>query len=406
MDPLSRAAQELVRQLAEAWRETALVRLVAPASHRTYLLRSLRLFEWAPDNHWPLCVVEAPAGDAEHVAQAAADKVIADYAELRRAFAEEGVPLAEVQASVAGEDSWRRLQRVVEQAGAALAGTGMVAGLALAVVPAPHGDRRTIGRIAGRLRSWPERAQVRVGLWCDADELAEVIPAAARFGLDEAALREFCSEQTERQIGSGPPEEALVQRHLLVAAEAARRDDVPAAKRAYEAAGAELERQGKRAEAAVVQIALGGLSFGLGDANAALAYFDVAAAQGEATGQSVIASQAHLGAAGCLFAGQAYADAAVRYRAAASAGPDALGIEALRMAGVAHAKLGEREAAAEAWQAAVDRASGMTPQARAQTSWKQAGEALLELLQRRGLTAQYEHLYSVVNGEADRAGGG
>jgi hypothetical protein len=218
MDPLSRAAQELVRQLAEAWRETAHVRLVAPAIHRTYLLRSLRLFEWAPDNRWPLCVVEPPAGDAEHVAEVAADKVIADYAELRRAFAEEGVPLAGVEANVAGEDSWQRLQRVVERAGEALADTGMVAGLALAVVPPPHGERRTSARIAERLRGWPERVNVRVGLWCEADELAEVIPAAARFGLDEAALHEFCREQTERQIGSGPPDEALVQRHLRVAA--------------------------------------------------------------------------------------------------------------------------------------------------------------------------------------------
>lgn len=396
----------MVRQLAEAWRGTAHVRLVAPANHRTYLLRSLRLFEWAPDNRWPLCVVELPAGDAEHGAQIAADRLIADYAELRRAFAEEAVPLAEVAARVAGEDSWQRLRRVVEQAGEALAGTGMVAGLALALVPPAHGERRTLARLAERVRSWERREDVRVGLWCDADELSEVMPEAARFVLDEAALHDFCREQTERQIAAGPPEEALVQRHLLVAAEAARRDDVPAAKRAYEAAGAALERQGKRAEAAVVHIALGGLSFGLGDAEAALGYFDRAAAQGEASGQAVITSQAHLAAAGCLFTARAYAEAAARYRAAARSGPDALGIEALRMAGVAHSKLGERDAAAEAWRAAVDRAGEMSPRERAQTSWEQAGEALLELLQRRGLTAQYEHLYALLNAEERRGDGG
>lgn len=403
MDPLTRAAQEFVRQLAEAWRGTAPVRLVAPADHRTHVVRSLRVFEWMPDNRWPLCLIEPPAGDVEAAGEAALERVAADVARLQRGFAEEGMVLEVPPVAEAG-DCWRRLQRFAAGVGEALARTGAVAGLAIALVP--QGDRRTRGWIAERLQGWPESPWVRVALWCEGEELAAVLPAAARFVLDEEALIDFCREQTERQIASEPPDVAMVHRHLLVASEAARRGDTPAAKQGYEAASTALEQQGRLAEAAVVQIALGGLSFGLGEAEAALGYFDRAAAHGEATGLPAIGSQAQLGAAGCLFAGRAYAEAAARYRVAARSGTEALCIEALRMAGVCHAELGERELAALAWQDAVDRAAGLPAHQRRQTSWKQAGEALLELLDRRGLTEQCEHLRSVLDGaEAGRAAG-
>lgn len=405
MDPLTRAAREFVRQLSEVWRRPAPVRLIAPECHRTHLLRSLRLFEWAPDNRWPLCLIELPADGIEALGEAAVARVLADLAELRRGLAEDGISLAEWPEVVG--DAWQRLERIVERAGEALARTGVVEGLALALVPAGESDRRMIRGIAERLRTWPERPHVRVALWCGEDDGAsESLPGAVVFALDEEALDDYVREQSERQIASEPPDEAAIHRSLLVASEAARRNDLAAAKQAYEAAGGALEGRGKLAEAAVIQMALGGLSFGLGDLAAALAHFDRAVGHGRSSGQAMIVSQACFGAAGALFASGEYSEAAARYRAAAGGAPESLRIEALRMAGAAHMKLGERDAAALAWQEAVDCAAGMPARSREQTSWRLAGEAMLEVLQKRGLAEQVEHLRAVLHDDGEVSGVG
>lgn len=403
MDPLTRAADDFTRQLSVSWRRAPVVRLVAPARDRSHLVRSLRLFEWSPDNRWPLCIVEAGIDDLDALASAARTQLLADLARLREGLAEDGIALVDL-ATVAdghGPEPMIRLSSFVDRAGVDLARTGVVAGIALAFVPAAPTSAKALRRLAAALAAWPERSHVRVGLAvADPTELAEVLPVGAAFDLDEAALHDYCQEQGERQAAKAPAAEASLRRHLLAASDAARRHDLEAARRAYLATSSELEARDKCAEAAVVHIALGGLVFGLGDSSPALDHFERAVSHGRAAEQPGVVSQAHLGAAGVLFARGDLQAAAVRYELAASCGgPDAVQIEALRMAGTCRLQLGDRDGAARAWQAAVTTASTLPEPARGQTTWKQAGEALFAHLQRKGLGAQAEHLRALLQAD-------
>lgn len=402
MDPLTRAAESFCRQLGEGWRRAPIVRLVAPAQHRSHLVGSLRLFEWAPDNRWPVCLVEAPADDLGELAEAARRQLLADLARLRKGLADDGITLADPAAfapePAPGLTSMAQLQHLADRAGEALARTGVVGGLALVFVPAATPDPKVLRRLAVTFAAWPERPHVRAAL--AATEHADVLPVAVRFELDDGALHDYCGQQSERQAAGAPPAEASLRRQFLTAADAARRNDLAAARDAYLTAAAELESQRRLVEAAVVHITLGGLAFGLADHRAALDHFDRALAHSADARQPAVLVQAHLGAAGVLFARGELAAAAARYELAASGGAtEVLRIEALRMAGTCHLELGDRNAAARAWQSAVTDASGLASAARAQTTWKQAGEALLAQLQRSGQTAQVAHLRALLQAE-------
>lgn len=404
MDPLTRAAENFTRQLSVDWRRAPVVRLVASVRHRSHLVRSLRLLEWSPDNRWPFCIIEAAVDDLDALAGAARTQLLADLARLREGLAEDGVAVVDL-ATVAdggqGLDPMTRLGSFIDRAGVELARTGVVAGVALAFVPAAPPAPKALRRLAAALAAWPERSHVRLGLAVtDPAELTDLLPVGAAFDLDEAALHDYCQEQGERQAAKAPPAEASLRRHLLAASDAARRHDLAAARRAYLAASSELEAQDRLAEAAVVYIALGGLAFGLKDGSAALDHFERAVSHGRTTDQPGVVAQAHLGAAGVLFAGGDLQAAAVRYELAASCGgPDAVRIEALRMAGTCRLQLGDRDGAARAWQAAVTTASALPEPARGQTTWKHAGEALLAHLQRKGLGAQAEHLRALLQAD-------
>lgn len=397
MDPLTRAAESFSRQLSDAWRHASVVRLVAPAQHRSHLVGSLRRFEWAPDNRWPLCLVEAPADDLDELAEAARRQLLADLARLRQGLTDDGISLDDP-----GDEPKlapaARLQHLVDRAGDALARTGVVAGLALAFVPAATPAPKVMRRLALALAAWPARPHVRAAL--AVAELADVLPAAAAFNLDDAALHDYCRQQGERQAAAAPPDEASLRRHFLAAADAARRNDLAAARQAYQAAAFQLESKHRLAEAAVVHIALGGLAFGLADQRAALEHFDRAVSHGAAADQPATLAQAHLGAAGVLFARGDIRAAAGRYELAArNATADVVRIEAWRMLGTCRLQLGDREGAAVAWSSAVTDASALPPSARAQTTWKQAGEALLAQLQRSGQTAQAVHVRALLQAE-------
>lgn len=403
MDPLTRAAQRFSGTLAERWRQAPLVRLVAAAHHRTHLVGGLRLFEWAPDNHWPLCLVEAAADDLAVLADAARTQLLADLARLRQGLADDGVALVDPAALAddVATDPLSRLRHLVLLAGEALARTGVLSGITLVFVPGAQPVPKVMRRLAVALAAWPERTDVRLAFTVDEPAtLADVVPVAAAFDLDDAALHDYCQQQGERQAAAAPPAEAAVRRQLLAAADAARRQDLAGARRAYQAACTELESQRRTTEAAVVHITLGGLAFGLQDERAALDHFERAVAHGTTVGQPAIAAQAHLGAAGVLFTRKDLAGAALRYELAArDAAPGPLRIEALRMAGTCHLQLGDRTAAADAWQAAVTDAGALPAEARVQTTWKQAGEALLAQLQRSGQAAQAAHLRALLQAD-------
>lgn len=405
MDPLTRAAQQFCRQLSEGWRRTPVVRLVAPAHHRSHLVGSLRIFEWAPDNRLPLCLVEAAADDLDALAEAARSQLLADLARLRLGLADDGIVLVEPAVievdSDQGLDPLSRLRSLVARAGGVLARTGVLAGLALVLVPADPPVPKVLRRLAVALAAWPVCPEVRLGLAVhEPSELAGVLPAAVAFELDDAALHDYCQVQGERQAAASPPAEVALRRHLLAATDAARRQDLSGARRAYLAACTELESQHRFAEAAVVHITLGGLAFGLKDDGAALSHFERAARHGTTVAQPAITAQAHLGAAGVLFSRVDLEGAARRYELAAGSAPSgALRIEALRMAGTCRLQLGDRVAAAAAWQAAVTDAGALPAAARVQTTWKQAGEALLAHLQRGGQHAQAAHLRALLQAD-------
>lgn len=407
MDPLTRAAQTFARQLAEDWRRAAAVRLVAPASHRTHLVRSLRLFEWSPDNRWPLCLVEAAADDLDSFAEAASRQLCADLVRLREGLAGDGVELGDPDALAidlsADIKPMARLWILLDRAGQMLARTGVAAGVAFAVVPVRPPAMKSQRHLAAALAAWPTRPHVRLALAVtEPDELVEVLPSATPFILDESALDDYCRQQGERQAAAAPPAEAALRRHFLAASDAARQNDLAAARRAYLAASVELERLDRIAEAAVVHITIGGLAFGLADGAAALTHFDRATAMGTTAGQLAVVAQAHLGAAGVLHTRGEFRDAARRYELAAdNGGPGALRIEALRMAGACRLRLGDHDAASRAWSAAVADAEALPAAARTQTTWKQAGESLMALLQRRGQTTQAADVQALLQaGEA------
>lgn len=400
MDPLTRAAEHFTSELTSAWRRASVVRLAAPDHHRSHLVRSLRLLEWASDNRWPMCLVEAPADDLGRLADLAYRQLLADLAVLRAGLAEDGDTIpdpAQLAAGVpSGLEPLVRLHHLVDRAGEVLARTGVVAGLALVFVPTAPLLSPVLQHLAAALADWPGRPHLR----CALAVRDPVLPVSATFTLDDAALNEYCRQQSARQNATAPPDEVAVRRHLLAAAAAAEERDLPAAREAYRAAVRALEARDRLAEAAVVHIALGGLAFALHDGPAALSHFEHAVAHGTATRQPAVLSQAHLGAAGVLFSGREFAAAAARYQLSADSGASAiLRIEALRMAGTCHWTIGEQDLAARAWHAAVTEAGGLPPTARSQTNWKQAGESLLVHLQRRGLRAEADRLHALLHAD-------
>ena len=400
MDPLTRAAQDFTHQLAVAWRSAPVVLLVATPEHRAHLVRSLRLHEWAPDNRWPLVLIETSADDLTTLYSAASERLLADFAALHTGLCDDGITVSDPAALTHDlpPDPLRRLQLLLARAGEVLARTGILDGLALAFVPPRPPPTTTLRDLAQTLRDWPRTRHHRLALATpEVPELAALLPGTASFRLDDDALHAYCQAQGERQAAASTPADAALRRHLLAASDAAHRRDLPAARTAYLHASTALEQQGRRSEAAVVHVALGGITFGLKDTRAALDHFDRAVAHGAAVDQPNLLAQAHFGAAGVLFAQGDLAGAARRYDLASrTTAPDALRIEALRMAGTCHLQRNDHESAAHAWDEAVAIGTPLPPRTRAATSWKTAGESLLALLQQRGLTAQATHLRALL----------
>lgn len=396
MDPLTCAARAFCQELADGWARDVAVGLVAAREHRGHLLQTLRLFEWSPENRWPLCVVEASGEDLAALASAASEAVLADFAELRRGLAGDGVSLEEPEITTGGS-GLERLWQVAERCGESLARTGVVDGLAVVFVPPEPltgGARR---RLAQALAERPVVSHVRLAMATpEASELAGWIPELAELRLDDAELHAYCQAQGERLAAQAPPAEAALRRALLAASDAAQQGDLSAARQAYLHALAGLEAQGREHEAAIVGLALGGICFALGDVQEALENFERAAA--EPSGGA--AAMGHLGAAGVLYTQGELQAAAHRYeQAAASGGPAALRLEAWWMAGTCHDGSGAPEEAARAWEAAVAVGIESPAEVRGQDSWRRAGEALYAHWSARGMLVRAAELRAVIERE-------
>lgn len=388
MDPITRAARGLLQSIEKGLARGPALRLHSAAGQRKTLIQSLHLGEWQADNHWPLCLVEAGFGGAQEYAAALARRIREDFAALREGLAEDGVALAEAPAGA--ETTVAGCRALAGRLGGALAQTGAVAGLCVALVPAQAPDDA----------AWPEfvaalvaaaPAGVRWLVWDPAPEpLAEVLPPRAVLELDEDEAWKYIQAQSRKNMPPGTGDDPRT--HLLAAAEAARASDLRGALAAYGRAAAAYERAGAASEAATVRVAMGSLTAGTGDVPGGLAHFDRAAQQAGQAGAWGVACQAQLGAAAVLLQREDLPGAERRYAAAAELAHRAesppLRVEALRMAGTCALERGDAQAATGHWRAAVDAGAALPAAERGATTLAQVGAELVALLERRGMAAQ------------------
>lgn len=419
MDPISRAAQHLLRDLARGFnKKSSALRLRAAPGDRATLIKSLRLAEWQPDSRHPLCLVEAPfTADYPRELQT---RMRADFTALQRGLADDNITLADPDAptpaarpastphaspSSSAHPAARppssahpaarppspaatACRDLAARLAAHLAATTVVDGWCIALVPsAPPSDPAWPTFLADLLAT--PAPGLRWLIWDpDPEPLAQILPPHATLEIDDAATWKYLDAQLHRP--SAPPDEP---REALVAAlTAARAADPRAALAAYARAAAAFERASAPAQAATVRVAMGGLSMGTGDLPGAVAHFDRAAAQAGRAGAWTVACQAELGGAGVHRLRRQLAAAERRYAAAADTAKraelPALRIEALRMAGTCALERGEPQVATGLWRAAVDAGSELPPPERAATTLTQTGEQLIALLNQRGLTTQ------------------
>src|SRR5262249_54040460 len=124
--------------------------------------------------------------------------------------------------------------------------------------------------------------------------------------------------------------------------------------------------------------------------------YRTAAVISERNGRWSLACQAWLGMGGIYLADSAHAPAAVAYKAAAAAAKRAelppLEIEGLRMAGACLALLSREDDAMRVWKEAVELGAESDEAARTASTFREVGEALITLLDRRGLSRQALHV--------------
>lgn len=367
MDPLTLAVRSFCQELRDGWDSGAKVGIVVAPEHHGRLLQALRLFEWAPENRWPLCVLAGSHGP---------ERVRAAFEALRRGLAADGITVEDPEGR--GGGLWEELERC----GAAAAASGAVRGLAAVLIP----EREALAQVVAEVSQWPESKQVRIAVaGVDAGVLA-ALPERATLAIDEDAWWRFCQAQAERAAGAAPPAEARGRRALLAASAAVRGGDLVQARAAYVEAVEALEALGRRDGAAITELALGGVCLSLGDASAALASFDRAAAE------PATAPLGHLGAGGVFFSRGELEEAGRRYEAAVQGAPAALQIEAWWMRGSCWAELGEDERAAAAWEAALAAGAEVRAEARRRGSWSRAAEALRARCLSRGETRRAAEL--------------
>lgn len=388
MDPISRAAQELLRELSSGFETTAALRLRAEPEQRATLIQSLRLGEWQPDSRWPLCLVEARFAGARTYVTELLTRLRDDFSALQRGLREDSVTIADP--STAAEPSPAGARTLAARLGAALAATGVIDGWCVALVP-PRGpeDPAWLELVAALVAAPPPG--LRWLVWDPAPEpLKPVVPACATLTVDEDRTWKYIEAQSARNLSEKPADAPRAA--LLAAAAAGRKGDLPGALVAYARAAAAYDRANAPAEAATVRVAMGGLSLGTGEKRAALGHFDRAVAQASRANAWAVACQAELGAAGALRLDRQLEGAERRYTRAADsalrAELPALRIEALRMAGTCALERGDSQTASEHWRAAVDTGAAMPGGERGGTTVAQVGDELIALLQRRGQTSQ------------------
>jgi hypothetical protein len=166
--------------------------------------------------------------------------------------------------------------------------------------------------------------------------------------------------------------------------------------------------EGLREQEAAVLMALGGAYLAADVPALGVESYRAAALIGEHLRAWPLACQAWLGVGAAYLPRENYVGAAVGFRAAATAAKFAestpLRIEALRLAGTCLLHLGREEEGMLAWKEAVDIGAEDNVDARRASTFDEVARALVNVLERRGLTRQAQHVqYMVKKGNEGEA---
>ncbi len=430
MDPITRASKAFLTEMEAFWRanDRRVLPMIAGASERSDLAKTLKLHELDPKNRRPLFLYEAPFVGTNAYFHGLADMIEEGVNLIIQGAAEEGVTLGPFLAPVTSKD--KALERAVlcmDRAASVLG--AKLDGITVALVPAQIEDAKGLRESVAALRQTRLPAGVRLAVWSPPKgPLEEVLGAeGARFTVDQDALVDYLKQLgasgSEGPKGSPPPEltpeaqrdfeaktgrklpspdAALALRALLLdAAQLSARGKHADAAVSYRKARQLCQTKGLVLEEAMILIAIGGACLALGVADLALESYHRAADLARSKEAFQVVCQACLGIGAIHLRRGHHEPAALAYRTAAAAAKQAeasvLVIEALRMEGTCLVLLGSKHHAAKVFQEAVDEGGGLSPAERKATSFPYACKALIDLLRSLGLREQADHVEKLAN---------
>lgn len=441
MDPITRASKQFLTEADIFWRSGrgCILPIVAGASERDDLVKTLRLAERSPENRRPLFLHEEPFAEPRTYFVGLADAIRSDYELIRQGASEEGVSLApfgELPRAEGETLGWvgeavLAIERVAARLGDRLDGVL----LALVPVQVAHAARwRESITMLTRVRFTPH---VRIAVFDPpGGPLRGVLgDAGAHFRVDPEELIAFL-----KQLGSGtskgstqgmPPAPSEEQRRAFEVAtgrtlpapavaamlrtlllDATRETSAGQHSSAAEILGQarELCRADRLVvEEAMVLIALSGASLAAGAPEIAIDGYHQAAALAQTKEAWSIVCQAWLGAGGAYLNTKQPEPAATAYRMAAESAQRGrivlLRIESLRMAGTCLLMSGRRQEAIMAWGEALDAGARLDVSARDASTLRGVAIALVVLLKQLGLAEQAAHVQTLyeANGSDERS---
>lgn len=436
MDPITRASRAFLAEANAFWHagKGPVLPMIAEATARAELVKTLRLAELDLANRRPLFLHEEPFVDARSWGEAIAAAIAEDYEAVREGAEKEGVPLPPFPPATEGPtEKAPPLASAVwamEQAAAPLG--KHLDGVLVAFVPKAVGDPAAYRHAVATLAATRFTARVRLAVHAPPDgPLADLFGGeGAHFEVDQDGLAKHLEQlgagaESAGPPGPPPPEPTEEQRRaheektgsklpapatgrtlremLVAAAMATGRQEHRAAAKQYTAARELCQREGLALEQAGVLVALGGACLAAGEVNLAGDAYRRAGEMAEKLEAWALACQARLGAGGAHLAAKRYEAAALAYEGAAGAAERAetpvLGVEALRMAGTCHLLRGAQSETVRTWLRAVDLGGAIPAAERPETTFPKVAEDLAAILERRGLTAQAAHVRSLVAGE-------
>ena len=421
MDPITHAMQQFGDDAEAFWHANPhrVLPLLAHEDQREDVVQALRLCESRPENRRPFVVFRAPFEATSAYFSALAEQIAGDYERVRVGAAEEGV---ELPTFASGDDgtvpsgALKRAALAMNKAARLLADpfTGIVVALVPDHVADVEGWRESVRLLAGT--RWPRRMRVAVfaplgGALSDVLEDGGVF-----FDLDPGELLGFLtalgpagSPGPPTPEGAARPETARSEpasagadlRRLMFQAGGKMAEQQPMeAAKLFEQARALCAAEQLLMEEAAALMGLGGARLAAQMPEFAIEAYSKAAGLAEHAGEWTMACHAWLGVGGANLMGESYAPAALAYRAAAEAAKEGglavLRIEALRMTGICLVRADCEGAALLAWKEAVSLGQEIEVEERAASTFSDVAIALAELLQRRGLPEQAEHVRCLV----------